>query len=232
MKFIRSLVGLIFLLIFTGNVFADESTTTMTQEKQQAMTPQQAVERLQEGNQRFLDGNMKNRDLLDQANDTAKGQYPFAIVLSCLDSRSTPEYIFDQGVGDLFVARVAGNIQNSDILGSMEFGTKLAGAKAIVVMGHTNCGAVRGACGKAKLGNLTGLLQKIQPAVTQTAKTSKTHDCSDYGYIDEIAKNNVLMVVKQIQQNSSVIKKLVAEKKLVVIGAMQDLSTGKVTFLS
>lgn len=240
MNFIRASILMFFLVGFTNIALADETAApaapvsnagVMTKDAQQAMTPQQALQRLQDGNQRFVDGKMQNRDLLAQTQQTAAGQYPFAVVLNCLDSRSTPEYIFDQGVGDVFVARVAGNIQNNDILGSMEFATQLMGAKLIVVMGHTKCGAMGGACSQAKLGNLTALLQKIQPAVAQAAKEKGTKDCKDYNFIDQIAKDNVLLVVKQIQENSPVIKKLIQDKKIAIVGAMQDITTGKVTFL-
>jgi carbonic anhydrase len=202
----------------------------MTSEEQAGMSPQDALQRLKDGNQRFVDGNMKNRDWLIQANTSASKQHPVVVVLNCIDSRTPPEIIFDQGIGDIFAARIAGNIQNDDILGSMEFGTKVAGAKLIAVIGHTSCGAVRGACQQVKLGNLTGLLHKIQPAVKQAAKEANTKDCSNAAFIDQIAKDNVLMVMKQIQARSPVISKLIKEGKIGIVGGIQDLSTGKVTF--
>jgi carbonic anhydrase len=205
-------------------------TAVMTAVRQTEMTPQQALQRLREGNQRFAEGKMKNRDLLIQAQSTAGAQHPFVVALSCLDSRTSPEIIFDQGIGDVFVARIAGNIQNDDILGSMEFATQLSGSKLIAVIGHTSCGAIRGACSGAKLGYLTGLLKKIDPAVKQAAKESKTSDCSDSNYIDQIAKDNVLLVMKQIRMRSPVIDKLIKEGKIGIVGGMQDLATGAVTF--
>jgi len=205
-------------------------TKVMTLETQTEMTPQDILQRLKEGNRRFTKGKMKNRDLLMQANATAASQHPVAVVLSCLDSRTAPDIIFDQGIGDIFVARIAGNIQNDDILGSMEFATKLMGAKLIVVVGHTSCGAMRGACQDAQLGHLTALLQKIKPAVKQAASESQMKDCNNKSFIDNIAKDNVLYVIKQIKSRSPVINKLIQEGKVKVVGGMQDISTGAVTF--
>lgn len=202
----------------------------MTAESQSEMTPEQALQRLQEGNQRFVDGTMKNRDFVAQAKLTSASQHPSIVMLNCMDSRSPPEIVFDQGIGDIFAIRIAGNIQNKDILGSMEFGTKVAGAKLIAVIGHTSCGALRGACKQVKLGNLTGLLQKIEPAVKQAAKETGTHDCDQATYIDQIAKNNVLLVMKQIKAQSPLIAKLIQEGKINLVGGIQDISTGKVTF--
>lgn len=226
LKFITAL----FFLGTTNLAFAEAYSGVMTKERQSTMTVQEVFERLKEGNQRFLEGHMKNRNLLSQANTSSAGQFPVAVILSCMDARTPPEIVFDQGIGDTFATRIAGNISNDDILGGMEFGTKLSGAKLIVVIGHTSCGAVRGACQHAKLGHLTGLLQKIQPAVAEASKKSKSHDCSNAEFIDQIAKDNVLMVMKQIQARSPIIKQLIAEGKVGIVGGMQDLSTGKVTF--
>lgn len=206
------------------------STSVMTAASQAEMTPQEALQRLKDGNLRFTQGKMKNRDLLSQVSATAEAQHPVIVALSCLDSRTPPEIIFDQGLGDVFSARIAGNVQNDDILGSMEFGTKLMGAKLIVVVGHTSCGAMVGACQNAKLGHLTGLLQKIHPAVVQATKESKTKDCNNAAYIDQIAKDNVLLVMKQIRARSPIIDKLIKEGKIGIVGGMQDLATGVVTF--
>lgn len=205
-------------------------TAVMTATTQAEMTPQQVLQRLKDGNQRFTEGKMKNRDLLIQTNTTASAQHPVAVVLSCLDSRTAPDIIFDQGIGDIFVARIAGNIQNDDILGSMEFSTQLMGAKLIVVVGHTRCGAIRGSCENAKLGHLTALLQKIQPAVQQASKEAKTKDCSNAAFIDQIAKDNVLLVMKQIRARSPILDKLIKEGKIGIVGGMQDITTGVVTF--
>jgi carbonic anhydrase len=205
-------------------------TAVMNAEMQAGLTPQLVLQHLKEGNQRFVNGKMKNRDYLAQAKLTSSKQHPAVVVLNCIDSRTPPEIVFDQGIGDIFAARIAGNIQNDDILGSMEFGTKLAGAKLIAVIGHTSCGAIRGACQQVKLGNLTGLLQKIQPAVNQAAREEGMNDCTKAAFIDLIAKDNVLLVMKQIQEGSPVISKLIKEGKIGIVGGIQDLETGKVTF--
>lgn len=221
------------IMTLANTVYSQDTqphTGTITATHQEATTPQLALQHLKEGNQRFVDGKMMNRDFLTQASTTAPGQHPVVVVLNCIDSRTPPEIIFDQGIGDIFAARIAGNIQNDDILGSMEFGTQLSGAKLIAVIGHTSCGAIRGACNHAQLGHLTALLQKIQPAVTQAAKEQKTHDCADAAYIDQIATDNVLLVMKQIQARSPVLAKLLKEGKIGLVGGIQDLTTGKVTF--
>ncbi len=208
----------------------DVHISVITADKQQNITPQQVLQRLEEGNQRFVNGKMKNRNTLMQAHLSAAKQHPVAVILSCIDSRTPPEIIFDQGIGDIFSVRIAGNIQNSDILGSMEFGTKLVGAKLIAVIAHTNCGAMKGACQKAVLGHLTNLLQQIQPAVVQSEKELNTNDCQQDKLIDQIAKNNVLLVMAEIQKQSPIIAKLIQEGKIGMVGGIQDLATGKVTF--
>lgn len=234
MKYMYKFILIAGMLGLSQLVFAAATQTThtavITAEKQEGMSPQEALQRLKDGNQRFVNGKMKNRDLLVQVNSTATTQHPLVVVLNCIDSRTPPEIIFDQGIGDIFATRIAGNIQNDDILGSMEFGTKLSGAKLIAVIGHTRCGAIRGACQQVKLGNLTGLLQKIQPAVKQAAKEASTNDCNDNAFIDQIAKDNVLMVMKQIQKQSPVINQLLKEGKIGLVGGVQDLATGKVIF--
>lgn len=202
----------------------------ITKEKQGVMTPKEIENRLIDGNSRFVQGKMKNHDFLEQANQSAAGQYPVAVVLNCMDSRTPPEIVFDQGIGDIFAIRIAGNIINDDILGSMEFGTKITGAKLIAVIGHTSCGAMKGVCQNAKLSHLTSLLQKIEPALLQAKKQMKNVDCSNSAFIDTIAKDNVLMVIKQIPARSAVLKQLIKEGKLGIVGGIQDLSTGHVTF--
>lgn len=225
----------VILSYLTHPVYADISspqrhTAVMTAERQESKTPLAVYNRLKEGNQRFLTNQMKKRDLLSQEISTSTSQHPVAIILNCMDSRVPPEIIFDQGIGDIFAIRIAGNIQNNDILGSMEFGAQLAGARLIVVMGHTNCGAIQGACSNVKLGHLTGLLSKIQPAISQANKETKLHDCNNISYVDEIAKDNVLLVMKQIERNSPVISKLIKDKRIGIVGGIQDIATGKVTF--
>lgn len=230
-KINTNLLAFIILFIFTITANQAFSTTVTTQETQTSKTPQQVLQRLKDGNDRFVNDKMIERDVLTHVSKTASGQYPIAVVLNCMDSRATPEIYFDQGIGDIFVNRVAGNILNSDILAGMEYATKVVGAKLIVVIGHTSCGAVEGACKQVKLGHLTDLLSKIQPAVNQAAKEQKTKDCADPKFVDQIAKDNVLLMMKEIPAKSPVIKQLVQEGKVGIVGAMQDLSTGKVTFI-
>ncbi len=203
----------------------------MTKSGQQAMTPDDVVADLRAGNERFVSGNATPRDWLAQAEETAAGQYPKAIVLSCVDSRVTPELIFDQGIGDIFVARVAGNIEDVDQLGGMEFGTRVAGAKVIVVLGHTSCGAVKGAIDRVELGNLTTLLQGIEPAVEAVPVGQGGRTSKDTGYVDRVVEENVRLTVLDITNRSDVLSGLVASGDLKVVGAVYDLSTGKVRWL-
>lgn len=193
------------------------------------MTPQDALQMLKDGNKRFVSNTLLKRDYSRQAAETAKGQYPFAIVLGCIDSRSPAEIIFDQGIGDIFNARVAGNISNDDILGSMEFACKVNGSKLIVVIGHTNCGAIKGACDDVHLGNLTTLLSKIKPAVDAVSdagdRTSK-----NYEFVEKVSKENVLLTMEDIKKNSPILKGLIDNGTVILIGAMYDLETGEVTF--
>ena len=203
----------------------------LTSEKQKNITPTQALKRLKVGNERFLTSKMAHRDLLSVASYMAKhGQSPFAVVLNCIDSRSIPEIIFDQGIGDIFTARVAGNVINTDILASMEYATKVAGAKLIVIMGHTHCGAVDAACQGVKMGNITELLEKIQPAVSQVEKNTKLRSCQSLKLLDQIAKQNVLNMIEETLQESPIIQSQVKEKKIIIVGAMHDIATGKVIF--
>lgn len=202
--------------------------TPPTKEVQSALTPAQALERLKAGNGRFVSGQSLPRDLAAERAATASGQYPFAVVLSCLDSRTSSELIFDQGIGDVFNARVAGNVLNDDILGSMEFACKAAGAKLIAVVGHSKCGAVKGASGGVELGHLTGLLAKIKPAADAVPTTG---DKTDYAHVDAVARENVKLVVAQITERSPILAELVRDGKVALVGGMYDLDSGKVTFL-
>ena len=204
-----------------------------TKNTQAAITSNKAIELLKEGNQRFVAGNMVNRDLLDQVNDTASGQYPFATVLSCIDSRVSAELIFDQGVGDIFSARVAGNIVNEDLLGSIEFACKLAGTKVLVILGHTACGAVKGACDGAKLGNLTILLDKIMPAVNAVSQPSdaEQRNSKNIDFVNDVAVKNVHMTIENTRNMSPVLKEMEDNGEIKIVGAMYDINNGKVTFL-
>ena len=204
-----------------------------TKETQAAMTPNSAIQLLKEGNDRFMASSMAKRNLLDQVNDTSKGQYPFATVLSCIDSRVSAELIFDQGVGDIFSARVAGNIVNEDILGSIEFACKLAGTKVVVVLGHTACGAVKGACDDAKMGNLTILLHKIKHAVRAVKEPTNASDrtSKNIDFVNDVVLKNVELTLEDTRSLSPLLKDMEANGEIKIIGAMYDIKTGKVTFL-
>ena len=201
-------------------------------ESQSQMTPRRALEFLKEGNKRFVSNLKAHRDLLEQANATIDGQWPFATILSCIDSRTSAELIFDQGLGDIFSVRIAGNIVNTDILGSMEFACKVAGSKLIVVLGHSKCGAVKGACDHIEMGNLTELLSKIQPAVYQENNTKTDRNSKNSPFVENVAKINVKRNVKNIIERSFILEQMVENGEIGVIGAMHNIETGKVTFYS
>ncbi|ARG97672.1 carbonic anhydrase family protein [Legionella micdadei] len=205
---------------------------TFSQAKQQAISPDDALNKLIAGNKRFVSNQGIQRDYLAQAKQSSYGQFPFAIVLNCMDSRSVPEMIFDQGIADIFTLRVAGNILNDDILGSMEFGAKAAGAKLVVVMGHTSCGAVAGACNQVQLGNLDHVLNKIQPVIPAVKKTMPEKTCADMDLVDAIAKANAIAVAQQIPQRSPLLKALVDKGELAIVVAMHNIKTGQVEFLN
>lgn len=203
---------------------------THNKESQALMTPRKALEFLQEGNSRFIKNLKTNRNLLQQANDTIDGQWPFATILSCIDSRTSAELIFDQGLGDVFSVRIAGNVVNTDILGSMEFACKVAGSKLIVVLGHSKCGAIKGACDHVEMGNLTELLSKIQPAVYQEKTTKEDRTSNNVPFVENVAKINVKRSVKSIVERSYIIEQMVEKGEIGIVGAMHNIETGKVTF--
>jgi carbonic anhydrase len=203
---------------------------TLTKEMQTSITPEMALELLKEGNKRFVNNLKINRNLLQQANETSDGQHPFAVILSCIDSRTSAELIFDQGLGDVFSIRIAGNVLNEDILGSMEFGCKVAGAKTIVVLGHTKCGAVKGACDNIVLGNLTGILEKIKPAVDAEATTIANRNASNSIFVENVAELNVRLSVKNILVKSPIIAEMVKNGEIGIIGGIHDIGTGEVKF--
>lgn len=207
-------------------------TSVMTSAAQKSMSPTDVLADLKAGNQRFVLGNETSQDWLEQAKRTAQdGQYPKAIVLSCLDSRVIPETVFDQGIGDIFVGRVAGNFENGDQLGSMEFGTAVAGAKLIVVLGHTSCGAVKGAIDRAELGNLTAMLQNIEPAINAVPVGSAGRTSSDKAYVNQVVEANVRQTVRDISARSEVLAGRIASGELMVVGAVYDLPTGRVLWM-
>ena len=203
-----------------------------TRETQATMTPQKALQFLKEGNLRFQNNLKANRNLLEQVNDTSEGQFPFATILSCIDSRVSAEPVFDQGLGDIFSVRIAGNFVNEDILGSMEFASKLAGTKLIVVLGHTSCGAVKGACDDAKMGNLTGMLAKIKPAVESVSepKDEGQRNSKNLDFVDAVAEKNVTLTIDNIRNMSPILKEMEDNNEIDIVGAMYDINTGAVSF--
>ncbi|OAI20703.1 carbonic anhydrase [Methylomonas lenta] len=203
---------------------------TLTKEMQAAITPEMALNLLQEGNKRFINNLKINRNLLQQANETSDGQHPFAVVLSCIDSRTSVELIFDQGLGDVFSIRIAGNIINEDILGSMEFACKVAGSKFIVVLGHSKCGAIKGACDHVEMGNLTDLLSKIQPAVYDEKTETENRNSSNSEFVEKVAVINVKRTVNAIMQRSPILREMIELGEIGIIGANHDIATGEVVF--
>lgn len=208
-----------------------ETPVTQTAASQAALSPTDALELLQAGNARFVAGEQLQRDLAGQVSATATGQYPHSIVLGCIDSRVPPELVFDQGLGDIFSPRIAGNVVTPELLGSMEFAAGVAGSRAIVVLGHTECGAVKGACDGVELGNLTSTLAHIHPAVEAVPVAEGPRDSSNTAWVNAVAHENVARTVQGILDGSPLLKNLVDEGKLVVVGAMYDVATGKVEFL-
>lgn len=203
---------------------------TLTKEMQAAITPFKALELLKEGNKRFINNLKINRNLLQQVNETSAGQYPFAVVLSCIDSRTSAELIFDQGLGDVFSIRIAGNILNEDILGSMEFGCKVAGSKIIVVLGHTKCGAVKGACDHVEMGNLTGLLGKIRPAVDDEKTIHTNRSSSNEEFVEKVTIINIRRTAEAILERSRILKEMNDSGQIAIVGALYNVSSGEVIF--
>jgi carbonic anhydrase len=203
-----------------------------TIETQATITPAKALDILKEGNSRFVNNLRVNRNLLQQANDTRDGQWPFATIVSCIDSRTSAELIFDQGLGDIFSVRIAGNVINTDIVGSLEFACKVAGSKLVVVLGHTSCGAVKGACDHVELGNLTELLSKIQPAVYEEAKTAEIEQRNSKNgeFVENVADLNIRRSVRNIVNRSYILEGLIGEGKVAIVGGKHNLASGQVTF--
>ena len=203
---------------------------THSKETQQHLTPDMALEILKEGNQRFVNNLKANRNLLQQVNETADGQFPFATILSCIDSRTSAELIFDQGLGDIFSIRIAGNILNEDILGSMEFATKVVGTKIIVVLGHSRCGAIVGACNHVEMGNLTTLLKKIQPAIEAETTTHNQRDGSNTSFVNNVTSLNVTLNIERIRKESPIIAELEKQGAIKIIGGVYNVESGEVRF--
>jgi carbonic anhydrase len=201
---------------------------TLTKETQEKITPQQALEILKEGNKRFVHNLKVNRNLLEQVNETRNGQWPFAVILSCIDSRTSAELVFDQGLGDIFSIRIAGNIINEDILGSMEFACKVAGSKFILVLGHTKCGAIKGACDQVRMGHLSTLLSKIGPAINEERITKENRTSGNETFVENVAEINVKRNVQEILNRSGILREMVKEGKIGLAGAMYEVGSGKV----
>jgi len=203
---------------------------TLTKELRDKLTPDAALEVLIRGNERFVNNLKARRNLLEQINETADGQYPFAVILSCMDSRTSAELIFDQGLGDIFSIRIAGNILNEDILGSLEFATKVAGSKIILVLGHTKCGAITSACNNVRMGNLTKLLDKLGPVIESETETQGQRDGSNLSFIFNVTKLNVQMTIQKIRKQSTIISELLNSGKIKMVGGIYDVDTGIVDF--
>ncbi len=214
------------------NKINTQNMKALTKEDQTNITPEKALNMLKQGNIRFVKNLNSNRDLLQQANETRNEQWPFATILSCIDSRTSAELIFDQGLGDIFSIRIAGNVVNTDIIGSMEFACKLAGSKLLVVLGHSKCGAVKGACDHAEMGNLTELLSKIQPAIYEekTVKDIDTRNASNADFVQKVAVINVKRSVKSIIERSYILEQMIEKGEISIVGAMYDLDNGTVQF--
>jgi len=219
---------IISLLFFFSNLNAQDFTV-ITKEIQASFTSQSAIDSLKTGNVRFINDSQIHRSLIEEAKLTAHKQFPFAVTLSCMDSRTPSEFIFDQGIGSIFNLRVAGNIVNEDILGSLEYACKVTGAKLIVVLGHENCGAIKGACDDVKLGNLTELLNKIQHAV-DSVKETDDRTSHNHEFVKKVTKENVILGIKQIKKQSPILKEMLDKGEIGIVGAMYDLDTGIVTF--
>lgn len=207
-----------------------DNSQTITKAIQQEITPDQAVEMLKEGNRRFVSKQMLTRNLNQQVTDTTGGQNPFAAVLSCIDSRVPAEIVFDQGIGDIFSARVAGNIVNEDVLGSLEYSCKVAGSKAIVVLGHSQCGAVKSACDDVKLGNITALLSKIRPAVESVNDVPGAQDSSNPEFVQRVVDTNVEMTIAQMRKDSPILNEMEENGEITIVGAVYHVEDGTVSF--
>jgi carbonic anhydrase len=209
---------------------AGNGSGSLTKEQRDAMTPAQVIDELKKGNERFRAGKMVRRNYVDEQRASAAGQYPAAVILGCLDSRVPAEIVFDTGIGDTFIGRVAGNVVNDDLLGSMEFGCAVSGAKVVLVLGHTSCGAVKGAIDDVVLGNLTGLLARVKPAIPAT-KFDGEKSSKNAAYVDAVARTNVVLGLGEIRRRSPILEDLENKGKIKIAGAMYDLATGMVEFV-
>ncbi|UVF18642.1 carbonic anhydrase family protein [Microvirga terrae] len=214
-----------------GRAYAADSCMALTQERQRALGPDDALKELKAGNERFLTQTMRNCNLLEQVRATAGGQFPFAVVIGCIDSRVPPELVFDQRIGDIFSARIAGNVADDDVVGSAEFATKLAGAKLIVVLGHSECGAVKGAIDGAELGMLTNLLKRIRPAIEANSSAPGAHTSKNKDFVQQVATTNARLAAQGLERDSPILRDLVAGNELKIVAAMHDVATGRIMFM-
>jgi carbonic anhydrase len=214
----------------TASPPAEAVSQTLDKAEQSAISPDAALARLEEGNRRFVSGESLRRDYPAQVKATSSGQYPFAVVLSCIDSRSTPEIVFDRGIGDLFVTRVAGNYAPTDVIGGIEFATKVSGAKLVVVMGHTECGAIKGACDNVELGNLTTVIQALRPAVDDVKDVEGDRTSKNKKFVLLITEANIRRTVAKLRSESPILRELEQSGQIKIVGALHDISTGQVTF--
>jgi len=216
----------------TGAHAQSQQCAVFTPDRQKATTPDDAIALLKAGNERFLAGKSVNCDLIAQVKQTAANQSPFAAIVGCIDSRVPPELVFDQRIGDVFCARVAGNFVNTDIIGSLEFATKVAGARTIVVLGHTSCGAIKAAVDNVKAGNITALLKNFQPALATLNKADGKRDSKNDALVQKVADENAKLTAASLTKRSAILKSLVDAKQLKIVSAMHDLKTGKVAWFS
>lgn len=228
-------LAMVGVLVLAGAVFAEGEAPlverVLTQEEQQALTPDQVLRLLKEGNQRFVTGTVTSRDHSAQVRKAAGGQFPKAMILSCVDSRVPVEDVFDRGIGDVFVARVAGNFENTDILGSMEFATKVSGAKLVLVMGHENCGAIKAAIDGAELGNITAMLDNIKPAIESLSSYEGDQTSANPEFVHLVAQKNIRLTIDHIRERSSILSDMEEQGQLKITGALYDMDTGQIDFL-
>lgn len=224
--------GLASLPLMAGMAEAQEECAVFTRERQGAVSPAEAIERLKAGNERFLAGQSIHCNLLEQVHETAGGQAPFAAIVGCIDSRVPPELVFDQRMGDIFCARVAGNFANIDIVGSLEFATHVAGARAIVVLGHSACGAIKSAVDGVELGNITAMLKNFDPALARLTPEDGERSSANEALVQKVADENARLTAASLTARSEILARMVDEGQLVIASAMHDITTGRISWLS
>jgi carbonic anhydrase len=232
-KLITAISSIMLICAITSFAFIkSDKYEVMTKAMQEKMTPEDALEKLKAGNRRFLSGETIHHDRKNEVAQTSAGQYPYAVLLSCIDSRTSSEIIFDENLGDIFNARIAGNYANTDIIGSMEFACKVAGAKLVVVVGHSKCGAIKGACDKVELGNLTHVIQSITPAVDSIQNISGDRNSKNEAFVKAVALKNVALTITKIRSSSPILREMENKGQIKIVGAMYDVTSGKVDFIN